>query len=65
MNGYMIVKNVKGWRTPYAGPCCARAGVRPGQIYLEKPPALKDCAKLQPYSAIGFTVVPYAPAKGR
>lgn len=65
MQGYFIAKNHPKMRYPYTGLCCVRAGVRPGRIYPDKASAERDARKLARFSRVGFTVLPYAPSKGK
>ena len=56
MRRYIIVKATRDSNTPYAGPTCRRAGVKPGQVFRNKRAAHRVARKLSAFNPVGFKV---------
>lgn len=56
---WIIVKSCRDSNTPYEGPSCKEAGVKPGKIYSDRKEAMQDAAKLTLYNPVGFVVKEY------
>jgi hypothetical protein len=53
---YYIHKISRLPTSPYSGPTCERAGVKPGKIYTDYNEALIDAKKLSAVNPVGFSV---------
>ena len=58
MKSYKLVKNSRSEdSTPYAGPTCGRAKVRPGRVYHHRLQADLDVRRLNEQNSVGFRIV--------
>jgi len=58
MATYHIHKKSRAPGTPYQGPTCDRAGVKPGRVYETEAEAQIDADKLSEVNPVGFEVSP-------
>jgi hypothetical protein len=53
---YIICKNSRNESSPYSGPACKAAGIKPGKIYTDSNEAIEDAKKLTYVNPVGFIV---------